>query len=211
LPVPEPRSAKPRPETKEALPESLCRAAAEVITEKGLGGFSLREVARRAGVSHAAPGYHFGDTAGLLTVLAVQGFNTLTAETRAAVADVDEPVDQLVAIARTYVKVARTYPAHCEVIWRDDLINTDDAAYSTAGREAFSVLVQAIENIAAKHNPDLDVIDAALLCWSSVQGQVVLHSKLARFAVLHQPNPDDAAGELAERLTRLMASGLTAG
>src|SRR5258707_3669661 len=63
------------------LPNALRRAAVEVIEERGLAAFSLREVARRAGVSHNAPAHHFGDVRGLLTSLAVEGFDLLSATT----------------------------------------------------------------------------------------------------------------------------------
>jgi AcrR family transcriptional regulator len=56
------------------LRAALLAAAEEELTEKGVEGFSLRSVAKRAGVSHAAPAHHFGDTVGLLTALATEGF-----------------------------------------------------------------------------------------------------------------------------------------
>ena len=59
------------------LPNALRRAAVEVIEERGLGAFSLREVARRAGVSHTAPAHHFGDMRGLLTSVAIEGFDII--------------------------------------------------------------------------------------------------------------------------------------
>ena len=69
-----PPQAPTRPYHHGNLPDALRAAAAEVITEKGVGGFSLREVARRAGVSHTAPAHHFGDTTGLLKVLMIAVF-----------------------------------------------------------------------------------------------------------------------------------------
>jgi AcrR family transcriptional regulator len=68
------------------LPNALRAAAVDVIAESGIGGFSLREVARRAGVSHNAPAHHFGDMTGLLTSLAVEGFVHLRDDTSAAIA-----------------------------------------------------------------------------------------------------------------------------
>src|SRR3989440_8687212 len=55
------------------LRPALLRAAVEVIGQAGPAAMSLREVARRAGVTHAAAAYHFGDKAGLLTAVAAQG------------------------------------------------------------------------------------------------------------------------------------------
>jgi AcrR family transcriptional regulator len=191
----------------DSLPAVLQRAAAEVIIEKGLGSFSLREVARRAGVSHAAPGYHFGDMRGLLTSMAIQGFQTLERETRAAAEAEDDLIEKLVAVSRAYVRVALTYPAHCEIIWRDDLIDPDVEAYGEAGKAAFAVLVEVIEAIAAERNPELPVQDAAWLCWSSVQGQVTLHRKLAYFAGMEDAPAAEVAAELSDRLARLVATG----
>ena len=66
------------------LPRALLAAAAEAIAEFGPAALSLRDLARRAGVSHAAPTHHFGDKAGLLTALAVEGFDLLAAAPTAA-------------------------------------------------------------------------------------------------------------------------------
>src|SRR5262249_21793367 len=62
-----------------ALRESLLEAAEGLLAERGLAGFSLREVARRSGVSPAAPAHHFGDSAGLLNAVAIQAFEGLRA------------------------------------------------------------------------------------------------------------------------------------
>ena len=63
-----------RPYHHGALRAALIEAAEAVIAERGVDGFSLRETARRAGVSPAAPAHHFGDARGLLTALAAEAF-----------------------------------------------------------------------------------------------------------------------------------------
>ena len=63
-----------------ALRQALIDATEALLAEKGADGFSLREVARRAGVSAAAPAHHFGDASGLLTAVATLGFEGLTKE-----------------------------------------------------------------------------------------------------------------------------------
>ena len=67
-----------------ALREALIDATESLLAEKGPESFSLREVARRAGVSPAAPAHHFGDASGLLTVVATLGFEGLAAALREA-------------------------------------------------------------------------------------------------------------------------------
>lgn len=189
------------------LPDTLRAAAAAVIVDNGLGGFSLREVARRAGVSHAAPGYHFGDSRGLLTSLAAEGFRTLSDEMAAALEGLDDPVARLTAIGRAYVRVGREYPAHCQVIFRNDVIDPADPELEAAGVAAYATLEDAVRAIAERHHPDLDVTDGARLCWSAMQGLVVLQGKFEDL--------DRRAGrEIAdidthvERFTALLLDGL---
>ena len=62
------------------LPQTLIRKAAELLEEKGVEKFSMREVARRAGVAVAAPAHHFGNAKGLLTAIATCAFERLTTE-----------------------------------------------------------------------------------------------------------------------------------
>lgn len=193
----------------EALPAVLRQAAAEVIIDKGLGAFSIREVARRAGVSHAAPGYHFGDTSGLLTALAVEGLTTLHESMAAAAAEFDDPIDQLTAIGRAYVRVSRQYPAHCEVIFREDLIDTNDSEVEDAGLCAVGVLHSTITKIAAQHNPDLAIDDAVKLCWSAMQGLVQIAPKFARGDELGGQTAL-STDELVARFTKLIINGLLA-
>ena len=75
---PEPRRAA-RPYHHGALRAALLAAAEAELAETGIERFSLRSVAKRAGVSHAAPAHHFGDTGGLLTALAAEGFTRFLA------------------------------------------------------------------------------------------------------------------------------------
>jgi AcrR family transcriptional regulator len=188
------------------LPDALRAAAADVIAEKGVANFSLREVARRAGVSHAAPAHHFGDSAGLLTSLAAEGLEKLYELTSAAAATTSDPVERLVAIGRAYVDVAVRYPAHCEVAFRSDLVCRDAEAYQAGGAKAYGVLEDAVGAVAAELNPDLDVDVAAKLCWSAMQGLVVLGDNMARMDELTGRGAFDR-DELAARFTRLMVEG----
>lgn len=191
------------------LPNVLRRAAAEVLAERGVAGFSLREVARRAGVSHAAPAHHFGDAEGLLTSVAVEGFQHLTAETTAATDGVDDPVEALAQLARAYVTSSLGHPGHCGVMFRADAVDTTDPEYQAWGQQAYGVLLGAVERLARAQSPDLDVELAASLCWSMVQGLVTVHAPLARMAEDHgllRPVPSIA--DLADQLTRLLVAGL---
>lgn len=190
------------------LPNALRRAAVEVIDEKGVAGFSLREVARRAGVSHAAPAHHFGDTTGLLTSLAVEAMEKLYEAELAATEGVDDPEHRLVAVGRAYVELGLRHPAHCEIAFRGDVVDCSDPAYQDAGGRAYGVLEDTIRAIAAARNPDLDVGVAARLCWSSVQGLLVLYPNMVRMAEARGEMPEPPA-DLAERFTEMLLAGMS--
>jgi AcrR family transcriptional regulator len=191
------------------LPNALRAAAADVITENGLGNFSLREVARRAGVSHAAPAHHFGDTRGLLTSLGIEAFEKLTVELSTAVAGLEDPEQRLVAIGRAYVRTGMRYPAHCQVAFRTDVVDCDDAAYQEAGARAYTILADAVRAVVATDNPALDVSDAADLCWSAMQGLLVLYPNMVRRRAAHDEPVHDLE-DVATTFTRLMIDGLRA-
>src|SRR6516162_56417 len=109
------------------LRPALLRAAVEVIGEAGPAAMSLREVARRAGVSHAAA-YHFGDKAGLLTAVAAQGYRMLTEELRGA----RDARRGFLEVGVAYVRFAVSHRAHCEVRYRPELYRRDDAEVGQA-------------------------------------------------------------------------------
>jgi AcrR family transcriptional regulator len=192
------------------LPNTLRRAAAEVIDERGLGAFSLREVARRAGVSHTAPAHHFGDMRGLLTSLATEGFDLLGAATTAAAADIDDPVERLSAIGEAYVRLGRSHHAHCEVMFRIDVVDPDDHELQAAGMRAYDVLERTVRDLIERESLTADLDEAAWLCWSAMQGLVALEPKITVIAERHG-RPGPSSRDLVRRFTEVIVAGLRAG
>lgn len=189
------------------LPNALRRAAVDVIDERGLGAFSLREVARRAGVSHTAPAHHFGDVRGLLTSVATEGFDALRHASVGATEGVDDPVDRLAALGRAYVDLARSHHAHCEVMFRTDVVDPDDVDLQTAGMTAYAVLEDTVRRLLETEQLSADLDHATWLCWSAMQGLVTLAPKLEIVAAgkgLPEPSTDD----LVRRFTELIVAGL---
>lgn len=164
------------------LPDALRAATAELIAERGPTGFSLREVARRAGVSHAAPAHHFGDSQGLLTSVATVGFVQLNAAFDEAVTGLDDPVARLNAIGRAYVGTAIKFPGHFGVMCADELINRDNADFIEASVGAYEHLLGIMGELRDHLNPDLDVEAAATLTWSMVHGLATLAPGLVHVA-----------------------------
>ena len=189
------------------LPNALRRAAVDVIDERALGAFSLREVARRAGVSHTAPAHHFGDMRGLLTSVAVEGFDALHAATSAASRGLDDPVERLVAIGEAYVTLARSNHAHCEVMFRVDVVDPDNTNLQTAGMRAYSVLEDTVRSLIESEQLDVDLDDATWFCWSTMQGLVTLGPKLDVIAH-HKGRPEPSSRDLVREFTTRIVAGL---
>lgn len=88
------------------LRSTLLAGAERTLRDKGAGALSLRELAREAGVSHAAPGRHFKDKRALLDALALNGYDRLAR----ALEDADDPAlplqPRLTTLARTYLHFA---------------------------------------------------------------------------------------------------------
>lgn len=188
------------------LPNALRCAAVDVIDERGLGNFSLREVARRAGVSHTAPAHHFGDMQGLLTSLATEGFEHLHRVLEVALEGLDDPVDRLNALGVAYVRAGRTHKAHAEVMFRADLVDADDVELQTAGLHAYGTLHDCLIELFEAEDIDVDIDDATALCWSAMQGLIVLEPKFERMCDLRSA-PMPPIEEMVRRFTDLMVNG----
>ena len=156
------------------LPTALRAAAVELIAESGPNGFSLREVARRAGVSHAAPAHHFGGTEGLLTSVAAEGYARVAQEMERAAASATSARDHLIKCGRAYVETALANPGHYGVMIDNDYVDHDNEELLAASLAAYDQLLQIIYAVRDEYNPDLDVDRTATICWATVHGLVEL-------------------------------------
>src|SRR6478672_9368201 len=108
------------------LKRALTEAALELVKEKGPKGFTLREVARRAGVSAAAPYRHFADKSQLLAAVATQGFVQLHETLTATAAKTTDLHAQVIAMGRTYVRWAITHADYYQVMFGSELDKSDN-------------------------------------------------------------------------------------
>jgi AcrR family transcriptional regulator len=139
------------------LAAALLDAAQDELADKGIEGFSLRGVAKRAGVSHAAPAHHFKDVQHLLTAVAARGFERFVqkqSDFRRQAGP--EPGEQLVASGVGYVMFAWENPALFRLMFgscRPDFGDPDLA--HTAGR-AYDDLVQQVTMASGRRHPEVE-------------------------------------------------------
>ncbi|WP_233160253.1 TetR/AcrR family transcriptional regulator [Actinophytocola xanthii] len=163
----------------------LIAAALDLIAERGPAAVSLRDLARAAGVSHAAPAHHFKDKAGLFTAIAVQGQRMLAD----ALAEELENSGDLRLLGVRYVRFAAQHSSHFEVMYRPDLFHQDDPELVEARARTSDLLRAAIPG-------DGRAADRQVLAaWSIAHG----FATLRRAGNLAHLLPDrDAEAEFAE-------------
>lgn len=198
------------------LRQAMIDAAEAVLAEKGIGGFTLRECARRAGVSPAAPAHHFGNLVGLLTVVATLGFNQLSDAMEKAVAEAARTGgDRLAAIAEAYLAVALARPGRFRVVFGRLGLKREDGALRLAGIRAFGILVRETklalgreETGASLTRPpsvfaEDDDLGTVLFVWSVTHG-------FSMMLIDGQLGPFDALPGGRERLLKLYSQQLVA-
>lgn len=162
-------TAEARPYHHGSLRSSVIAAAVAEVEAVGAAGVSLREIARRAGVSHAAPVHHFGDKTGLFTAIAAEGFHMA--------ADYIRPY----AFGRfgfldggaAYVLWAVENPGYSEVMYRPRLYREDAPDLVAAKEAAFRVLNESAAQLAAEW--DIDDVDGLVMTgWSLSHGLATL-------------------------------------
>lgn len=107
------------------LVETLVAVTIEIIEERGVEHVSVREAAKRAGVSPGAPFQHFRSKTALLTAVAEQAMGRLTETVASAQADMDDddPIAVFEAIGAAYLQWALAHPTHFEIINSRTLID----------------------------------------------------------------------------------------
>ncbi len=202
------------------LRRALLDAALQVLTEEGLAGLTLRSVARRAGVSEAAPYHHFASKSALVEALVRETLQQLAQALREATqATEGTPLDRLVAVGVAYVRFALEHRAGFHILYRPELrdlshpvSDADGIARSPidrAGMAAYQVLLDAI--VACQQAGVVvpgDPLPLALSAWATVHGlaQLLLDGVVGAEIIPRGVLAD--ASQLARIVTQTLAQGL---
>jgi AcrR family transcriptional regulator len=166
------------------LRAALLTAAEAELKASGIEKFSLRGVAKRAGVSHAAPAHHFGDVDGLLTALAAIGF------------------ERFLASGLGYIDFAMANPELFQLMFSSQRTDFDDAKLCTAANAAFDALVDDVRQHRGKdphaHAPSM--LDVMAL-WSLAHGaaNLINSGRLPELRDLPQAKRDAALIDIIGR------------
>ncbi len=189
----------------------LLDTALGMIEKSGLGALSLREVARQAGVTHAAPYRHFRDRDALVVALGIEGFQGLGQTMAEALRDAIDPLDRLHALGLAYVRYAVEHPAHFKVMFSGELhAATENAELRAAAQPTLAALVEVVGDAqaAGELERDVDARALAVPAWSMVHGLATLLVEGQLTALLAEPPRVDA---LADAVIDAVTRGLRPG
>jgi AcrR family transcriptional regulator len=157
------------------LRRALVEAGLAILEEEGLGALSLRAIAGRAGVSHAAPRNHFPSLRALHTAIAAEGFRLHAAAMREGVGPHADRDARLRAALAGYVAFAARHPALFAFMFSSHYADFHDPDLAAAGRASYAVLAEISQGLRwpGAEGPDRQRRTEAML-WSFVHGYAML-------------------------------------
>ena len=183
-------------------------AAREIVEEQGPEAFTLREAARRAGVSHGAPAHHFGDKTGLLTELAIEVMSERVGLVEDAKAKAGpQPMDQLKACGLAHIAFHIQHPKLEDLCWRDNLVKKDDPRLVGVINRMTGGLIETMSEVLGKTlNPDKEGNPSTLLAVSVVTGYAQMVNDGMILKGVPEPERTQRAMQLAAQMLDLVGA-----
>jgi len=156
-------------EPEAGLRGRLVDVGVELVAQEGAQALTLREIARRAGVSHGAPRRYFPTHLELLSAIARRGFAELGERAKSALGLGDgtaSPRAQLTALGRVYLEFALDNPGMYELMFRHDLLESGHLGLRDTSLPLFGVLVDMV----GRARPDVDARLVAGALWANLHG-----------------------------------------
>ncbi|MFC3574087.1 TetR/AcrR family transcriptional regulator [Streptomyces yaanensis] len=149
-------------ESETGLRARLVDVGVDLVSTEGVQALTLREIARRAGVSHGAPRRYFPTHLELLSAIARRGFTDLAARAAEVVGDgTTSPRQQLTALGQAYVDFALTHRGMHELMFRHDLLESGHLGLRDTSMPLFSLLVDLVGR--ARPDADAPLVAGSLL------------------------------------------------
>lgn len=149
---------------------ALLTALEELMGEVGPRSVGLRAVARRAGLSHSAPGHCFGDLDGMFAAFAREGFSKLATTLAHAANGEQPPAQQVRAVCAAYVGFARAHPAHFDAMFRIGLNKSAHPELQAKANYAFGFLSESVTAWQEASPLTTDIETATLQVWALAHG-----------------------------------------
>ncbi|MGW7268029.1 TetR/AcrR family transcriptional regulator [Streptomyces sp. NPDC054842] len=160
-------------EPEPGLRARLIQVGVDLVTTEGAQALSLREIARRAGVSHGAPRRHFPTHLALLSAIARRGFEDLGARAAQALGDGGtDPRPRLMALGRVYLDFAFANPGMYELMFRHDILRSDSLGLRETSLPLFGVWADLVGEAC----PEADAPLVAGALWANLHGIAQLWS-----------------------------------
>ncbi|MFI1761235.1 TetR/AcrR family transcriptional regulator [Streptomyces sp. NPDC020800] len=153
-------------ENDTGLRTRLIDVGVDLVAAEGVQALTLREIARRAGVSHGAPRRHFPTHLELLSAIAQRGFADLGDRVRSTLANGGDPRAQVTELSRTYLEFALGNPGMYELMFRHDLLESGHLGLRGTSLPLFGVLADLVGRI----RPGADAGRVAGALWANLHG-----------------------------------------
>ncbi len=161
------------------LKNALIQAGIEILSEEGASGLSLRKVARKAGVSHAAPYAHFADKQNLIAAIASDGHQKLNERLQTVMTHYpDDPLQQLISAAWAYVQFGLDAPAHYKITFsgviQDEHSHPEFMHFSQGNLQILKGIVDRCREAGILYFTDTDAEMQVVGLWGLIHGLVSL-------------------------------------
>lgn len=204
--------SSPTPYHHGDLHAALLKAAEQELGEKGVEAFSLRGVAKRAGVSHGAPAHHFGDARGLLTSLAARGYDLFIEIQRKRQGTTSgDARAKLIASGLGYIQFARERPALFRLMFASERPDRTNRQLSKGATNAFEKLVEDVSMVVAGDpHSDRAAMSNVLGVWIAAHGiaDLTLGERFDRITAFAQMNSDERDHLFGELILRAISPQL---
>ena len=154
------------------LRHAIIEAALQLVEESGLPNLSLREIARKIGVTTAAPYHHFKDRKALLIEITIHGYGQLLQTLEAARASAKSDERELEAETRSYLQFAQQHAALYAVMFSSELTNHGSVELRAAADSCLAVLFSSMAKLGNLKKQT--IAEAALCIWSMLHGLILL-------------------------------------